>query len=288
MCSVKVGIPSGFTLIELLVVISVITLLVAILLPVMNRAREMGQRAVCLSNLRQLTLAWILYAEENDGRLVYGSASGTMQQDGRTTKGWLGNAFRYPENRSALMDHPDKGALWPFIQNIDIYRCPRGLPGHFATYAVVSGANGATVEGVYRHKTVGKTVLHLTKYADIISPCAAQRAVFVDYGQLPNVDFHVPYLYPRWFWDSVPPIHHAGGMTLSMADGHAEHWKWRGNETIKGLPRTRISHKQGRAFVETLEENYYEPQTEAGLYDLQSVQEATWGRLGYSLEKGGK
>ena len=57
----------GFTLIELLIVIAITTLLIAILIPVANRAREIGQRAVCLSNLRQLTLAWNLYAEDNDG-----------------------------------------------------------------------------------------------------------------------------------------------------------------------------------------------------------------------------
>ncbi|GAJ23796.1 unnamed protein product, partial [marine sediment metagenome] len=54
--------PRGFTLVELLVVIAIIALLMAILMPALNRAKEQGKRAVCLSNLRQLTLAWIMYA----------------------------------------------------------------------------------------------------------------------------------------------------------------------------------------------------------------------------------
>ena len=53
----------AFTLIELLVVIAIIALLMAILMPTLRRAREQGQRAVCLSNLKQLTLAWIMYAD---------------------------------------------------------------------------------------------------------------------------------------------------------------------------------------------------------------------------------
>ena len=53
----------GFTLIELLVVIAIIALLMAILMPVLHRAREQGMRAVCLSNLTQLTLACIFYAD---------------------------------------------------------------------------------------------------------------------------------------------------------------------------------------------------------------------------------
>ncbi|MHC4331052.1 MAG: type II secretion system protein, partial [Planctomycetota bacterium] len=55
----------GFTLIELLVVIAIIAILLAILMPALNRVREQGKRAVCLSNLKQLSLAWILYADDN-------------------------------------------------------------------------------------------------------------------------------------------------------------------------------------------------------------------------------
>ena len=74
----------AFTLIELLVVIAVIALLMAILIPVMSAAREGAQRAVCLSNLRQLTLAWIAYADEHDGKLVCGSAG---RQAGQSSGG---------------------------------------------------------------------------------------------------------------------------------------------------------------------------------------------------------
>ena len=64
----------GFTLIELLVVIAIIALLMAILIPVASGARERGQRVVCLSNLRQLTMAWIAYADDHDGKIVDGTA----------------------------------------------------------------------------------------------------------------------------------------------------------------------------------------------------------------------
>jgi len=65
---------TGFTLIELLVVISVIAILMAILMPALKRAREQGQRAVCVSTVKQLTLCWVMYADDNDDRLVNGEA----------------------------------------------------------------------------------------------------------------------------------------------------------------------------------------------------------------------
>lgn len=288
--------PRGFTLIELLIVIAVIAVLLAILIPVTRAARERAQRAVCLSNLRQLTLAWIAYADDHDGKLVAGDVLNLGSQRASAT-GWIGGAFFFPESRRTLMENPEKGALWPYVRDIDIYRCPRGQTGHVVTYAIVASANGAYVEGTYLLSTVtnnleltvfgkrvGRTVLRLTRLTDIVSPGAAERAVFVDQGRTPGGQgSRVNYLEPTWFAGNPPPICHANGATLSMADGHGEYWRWRGRETVDGLPRKLMPVSNG--FMEALEGGDYEPQTEDGLYDLQRVQRATWGRLGYPSEE---
>jgi prepilin-type N-terminal cleavage/methylation domain-containing protein/prepilin-type processing-associated H-X9-DG protein len=282
----------GFTLVELLVVIAVIALLLALLIPALRSAREQGYRVVCLSNLKQLTMAWIAYADEYDGKLVYGCPFG-IHSSGRITdslRGWAGDISLMQVGSVAGFDH---GALWPWIRNVDIYRCRRGRPGHMLTYAIVIAANGKNVKGTYMEgtnkwemsesgKRVGSTVLKLTRITDIVSPGAGQRAVFIDMGQTPaaSEDFYVHYLYPKWRIHSPPPVRHDNGTTLSMADGHAEYWKW-GRETVQ-MPRELLP--MGSLFGEVLKDGDYQPHTEDGLYDLQRLQKATWGRIGYTLE----
>ena len=90
----------GFTLIELLVVIAIIAILMAILMPALNRVREQGKRAVCLSNLKQLALAWIMYADENNGKLVNGAAGYS-----NTTTGWGQHAMNLRGSMSETLAH---------------------------------------------------------------------------------------------------------------------------------------------------------------------------------------
>ena len=281
----------GFTLIELLVVIAIIALLLAILIPVTQVARERGQRAVCLGNLGQFTIAWTMYADDNNGQLAWASAGATIVKKKATLVGWVGPAG-IRADRFNVMQTEDKGALWPYVQDIDLYRCPRGRPGAVVTYEIVSSANGSDLNGMgcdYQDyldimrrsgmsNSVGSTVLRLNWLTDIRNPPPGQRAAFVDQGYLVNV-YYAPYLQPNWHHWSPPPVHHAEGVTLSMADGHAEYWKWKARETV-GIPRTLLSTYDGYS-IEFLTTDY-KPQTDDALQDLERMQRAVWGRLGYS------
>jgi len=197
-----------------------------------------------------LTLAWLAYSTQYDGKIVWGSASASSgPSNAIVQEGWLGKAFLFARSRSELIEDPNKGALWPWIKDIDVYRCPRGRKGHAATYATVVAANGELVEGTYiKYKNgsavtagfgqrIGSTVLRLKSLTDIVSPGAGQRAVFIDMGQTPvGNDFYVYYLQPEWSVHSAPPVRHGDGTTLSMEDGHAEYWRWKGRETVN-IPR---------------------------------------------------
>ncbi len=99
----------GFTLIELLVVIAIIAIIAAILFPVFQKVRENARRTACLSNMKQIGLAFIEYTQDADERLPNGSGysdvSNHFQGDG---SGWAGQL--YPDIKSTGVYHcPDDG-----------------------------------------------------------------------------------------------------------------------------------------------------------------------------------
>ncbi|MCE5215913.1 prepilin-type N-terminal cleavage/methylation domain-containing protein [bacterium] len=110
----------GFTLIELLVVIAIIAILAAILFPVFSRAREKARQASCVSNLRQLAMANLQYANDNDGYFVAGAPDIYEGFGGR--RRWHG--VRQSPTVGGGIFKPELGPLWPYMKNSQIKECP--------------------------------------------------------------------------------------------------------------------------------------------------------------------
>jgi len=240
----------GFTLIELLVVIAIIAVLMAILMPALNRAKEQGKRATCLNNLKQLTLAWIVYADDNDDKLVNGD---TGEYTG------IYNNQSLPFNRSHWKEEPwvlrdwesgasvdDKkrailnGALYPYSKTLKLYRCPtvRIQEGIMRTYSCVDSMNCIYWDSM--------GAVMLKKRHEI--PNAAYRYVFLDDGGagLAHMGGWTVYVQEERWWDP-PPIRHGDGTNFSYADGSSGYVKWKDPRTIefgKLLPPRAFSEVQ--------------------------------------------
>ena len=133
----------GFTLIELLVVIAVIAILMAILMPALQRAREQGKRAVCLSNVKQFGLSWVMYADDNDQKIVNScTVENSEGHTDNTEPCWM--YFHADWDTEQRIDGIERGAMWPYIKSLKLYKCPTGIRGEVNTYAIVDAMNGAT------------------------------------------------------------------------------------------------------------------------------------------------
>ena len=263
----------GFTLIELLVVIAIIAILMAILMPALSRARELGKRAVCLNNLKELQLGWIMYTDDNDGKIVNGQCGGGTPKE----PAWVNRVFDVPgyTTGQSLPDEQQiiaikSGAMWKYVNNLDAYKCPTGHRGEFLTYSAVDAANGLTDNrGLPGGMRVGKTVLWLRKVTDIVYPVPAKRMIYIDEGWATPDSFATYYNRPSWFDD--PPSRHGAGTVVSFADGHVEYLKWTSTETAK--------HSKA---VETTHSNGWTPETVEAKWELHEFQQSVWGHVGYT------
>src|SRR6266550_5905203 len=113
---------SAFTLVELLVVIAIIAVLVAILLPVLNKAKLASQRTACMSNTRQLSIAFRMYSEDNKGYMPMGWPD-SPKTGSPTSPGtyWFVPWFKGSQTWGAGYGNTDKaiqeGCLYPFIRS---------------------------------------------------------------------------------------------------------------------------------------------------------------------------
>jgi prepilin-type N-terminal cleavage/methylation domain-containing protein len=191
---------SGFTLVELLVVIAVIAMLVAVVLPSMATSKDTGQSVMCLSNLRQLTAAWMTYTADNRGKLVP-NGDEISQPSGPTDPNALpgGSLAQWCPGRQDLASQlsaanlPDAanvgykwielGLIYPYVGSVSAYHCPAdtGNTLYFGTkYPHVRSVSMNTwLSPIVPYNNI-TTVESYYKDSDLVRPGPSQIFVFMD------------------------------------------------------------------------------------------------------------
>lgn len=276
-----------FTKKDIIVVLVCLIFLVINVGAISSGGRERAKRILCLTNLRQLTLAWTQFADDNDGFIVNGAPLGDLTCEAYTPtygdhaneKPWVGRDWAssyYPGQptseecqASAIRD----GALWPYCQNLKLYHCPTGLSVDTRSYAIVDGMNGlrrtGTVEGVHWIKNM----------TQIVKP--SERLVFIDEGWATPDSFAVVFNQALW-WDD-PPVRHGSGVSVSFADGHSKWHRWKGKWTVAyGLATIGIHPQNFYPPGSTFGGYNFPPATIDDYHDLYWIQTGCWGELGYT------
>ena len=221
------GRARGFTLIELLVVIAIIAILAAMLLPALSAAKQKAHQIRCVSNHRQLVLAWSMYKADNNGQLVVDDPLG-----GTNYPSWVyGNMLNLTEATNATLIKA--GLLFSQVTSSDVYRCPADPTQNVRSYSMqpelASYKDGTRWDGEAAQGSPG----YPPEYTEsqMVKPPPSQELVFLDESASTINDgyFFLPASGDQW--TDIPSSQHSQGCNLCFADGHAEHWHWQDART---------------------------------------------------------
>ena len=228
---------AAFTRLDLFVVIGILALLVALSFPLLGKARDKSQRNQCLSNLKQLSVAWQNYAAEHNGEIVSNHA---MQETRARRSNWVNNVLSWGldadnTNRVLLAE----GKLAPYVgPATSVYLCPAdrylspkqkqaGWTSRTRSVALNAFLGGGTVV-VSGNNLEHEDYVHAQKVSEIASPASTflfleEHPDHLDDG---NFFMHPGFSQKLQHWHDIPGTGHNGSGGVSFVDGHVEAHYW--------------------------------------------------------------
>ena len=236
---------NGFTLIELLVVIAIIAILAALLLPALSSAKRRALGIQCMGNTRQLTLAWKMYPDDNNGMLVINhDGAGASDNTLSWVTGWEDyNGSAADTNLSYLTD-PQYSLLASYLgRSSGAFKCPADQScNHGATgqprvrsYSMNTALGIGGEPETDPHAKANDWLKYPTyrtyiKEVDMTSPRPSDLWVMVDEDpdSINEGSFAVqmPSSAAATEWIDIPAKAHGNSCGFSFADGHSEIHKW--------------------------------------------------------------
>jgi prepilin-type N-terminal cleavage/methylation domain-containing protein/prepilin-type processing-associated H-X9-DG protein len=225
----------AFTLIELLVVIAIIAILAALLLPALSRSKEQAQGIKCLSNLKQLTIAWVMYSGDNKDYLAVNGDENfePVITDLSANRQWCpGREDELPESTNLFIM---AGLIYPYVKNAAVYICPADNTAVLNNYVQTStpktrsmSMNGwvspapPSVQDL--GSSVGCVIYH--KAGDLNNPGSSRIWLLMDENPWSINDAFMVCNPQDTTWVDHPASYHNRACGISFCDGHAEIHKW--------------------------------------------------------------
>jgi len=248
----------AFTLIELLVVIAIIAILASMLLPALSKAKQKGQGIQCLDNLRQMGLAWVMYADDHGGCLAPNSGAQPSGPEGRWVSGkmWLGLAD-WPDHTNLV--YLRNGHFGNYLSgNTGVYKCPGDrtitiIHGQRYPWVRSIGMNCYVASQSFRDRNLPYRV-HF-KLTEIQRPSGLfvfldERADTLDNNSFNAGDRGIDPVVPVLTrWTELPANYHVNSAAFSFADGHAELHKW--TRPMPPMSRQHLSMQSNNQFFDS-------------------------------------
>ena len=238
---------SGFTLIELLVVIAIIAILAALLLPALARTKLKATQATCISNQKQLMLAFTMYATENDDKIIgYGGMDGYINPTITGSPGITWNTLGLTseqalENLTKTLKYPGVDLLYKYAQNVGVIHCPGdvrykyNLPGQHWAYDSYSKPNNIAGDSSANFWGQGATYTKVSSVVtssvtfafreDVDSRGYNQGSWVLNWSLTTPTPAPYPHL-ESFTWEDPIPMYHGNVSTSAFVDGHAEAYTW--------------------------------------------------------------